>query len=142
MRALLVLAIAACTAATAAPGPAVTVANGRPGEFTIEAKAAIRLRSIGAIQGLRDGRWADVSVDLDTGYKLVQCDTKPDCLDLAAGAKLSPRPWTGMSCSSQCTHACDKNAPRPAGEYRLVVTSCDGNATFAGPSFHFDGKPR
>jgi len=148
MRALILLATVACAGATAAPSPAVAIANGKPGAFTLEAKATVKLRLVASIEALRDGKWTDVSkyADLGTGYRLVErCERKPSpptCIELAAGAKLSPVPWTGMSCSSQCNMDCDKNAPLPAGDYRLVVTTCDGAATFAGPAFRFDGRPR
>ena len=145
------LGAAACNAAEAGPPRSVSITNGQPGSFTLEAKSAVKLRTLAAIEALHDGTWSDVSkhFDLGAGYRLVaQCDTrrpaKPSataCVDLAAGAKLAPVPWSGMSCSSQCNGECDKNVPLPAGDYRLVVTTCDGATTFTGPAFHFDGRP-
>lgn len=137
---VLALAIAACTPAGADPTPAVTITNGKPGEFKLDAKSAVKLKTLASIEMLRDGKWTNVSdrFDLGDGYRLVErCDGKPGaCLDLAAGASLSPVPWTGYSCSSQCNKSCDKNVQYGEGDYRLVVTSCDGKATFTGPTFH------
>ena len=137
MRAL-VLALVACTAADADPAPAVTITNLGPGRFVIDGKA--KLRTAASIEGLRDGKWTPVSqyFDLGAGYRLVDtCSAKTsDCVELAG--TLTPVPWSGMTCSSQCNMSCRANAPLPAGDYRLVVTTCDGASTIAGPSFHFD----
>jgi hypothetical protein len=137
--------------AAAGPPPGVSITNGKPGAFVLQARTAVKLRLIASIESLRDGKWSDVSqrFDLGGGYRLVaQCESrrpgKPAadaCVELAADAKLVPVPWSGMSCSSQCNGDCDKNVPLPAGDYRLVVTTCDGATSFAGPAFHFDGKP-
>ena len=55
---------------------------------------------------------------------------------------LRPVPWTGMSCSSQCNHACDKNRWFGGGRFRFVVTSCDGKSRFEGPIFELpDTEP-
>ncbi len=147
---LLVAIGLACSGAQAGP-PALSITNGKPGVFTLAAKSAVKLRVLASIEGLRDGKWSDVSrsFDLGAGFRLVaQCDThRPEkpaaqaCVELAAGTQLVPVPWSGMSCSSQCNKLCDKNAPLPAGDYRLVVTSCDGATTYTGPAFHFDGRP-
>jgi hypothetical protein len=152
MRVFLLLVVAACTAATATPVPDISITNGKAGAFTVEARVPVKLQLRASIEALRDGKWTDVSTyfDLGAGYRLVaRCDTrrpeKPaarDCIDLAAGAKLAPVPWTGMSCSSQCNGDCDKNAPLAAGDYRLVVKTCDGATTVAGAAFHFDGRAR
>lgn len=150
MRALVMLVavvwFAACTAATAGPSPSVTITNGKPGAFMIHVRAATALRTVASIEGVRDGMWASVAARLDggDGYRLVaRCDAKPGaCITLAAGATLAPVPWSGMSCSSQCNATCDKNAPLAAGDYRLVLTSCDGKQTFTGPVFKMDGKAR
>jgi hypothetical protein len=149
MRPTFALALVAtlwAAAAPADPAPAVTIANGKPGAFTVHAPAATKLRTLAAIEGRRDGAWIDVSAGFDSGdgYRLIaRCDARPGaCVTLAAGATLAPVPWSGMSCSSQCNHTCDKNAPLAAGEYRLVLTSCDGKRTFVGPVFQMDGKDR
>ncbi len=147
----LVCGAIACNPTHAGTPPAVSITNGKPGAFTLEARSAVKLRLLASIEGLRGGTWSDVSksFDLGAGYRLVaQCETRrPEkpaaqaCIALAAGGKLAPVPWSGMSCSSQCNGDCDKNVPLPAGDYRLVVTTCDGATTFTGPAFHFDGQP-
>lgn len=146
--------VAACRIAEASPPPAVSITNGKPGAFTLEAKASVKLRVLASIEGLRDSKWVDVSTgfDLGAGYRLVaRCDgpvrapgAQPEsaCLELAIGDTLTPVPWSGMSCSSQCNSTCKKNTPLPVGDYRLVVTTCDLATTFRGPAFHLDGRPR
>ena len=110
--------------------------------FALEAKSGVKLLTVAAIEGKRDGKWTAMPVDVGDGYKLVAaCTPNPDRCNENKG-KHEPVPWTGMSCSSQCNGTCDKNAPLPAGEYRLVVRTCDGAQTIAGPSFQFDGKAR
>jgi hypothetical protein len=53
---------------------------------------------------------------------------------------LRPVAWSGMSCSSQCNHSCDKNV-RLHGHYRFVVRSCDGKTRFEGPVFELPKTP-
>jgi hypothetical protein len=143
---LLAIAASACAAAAADPADPIAITNGAPGAFTVTARVDTKLQTVAAIEALRDGKWTDVSsgFDLGTGYRLVErCGGQPArCVELAPKAKLSPVAWSGMSCSSQCNRECDKNAPLAAGDYRLVVRTCDGATSVAGPAFHFDGKPR
>jgi hypothetical protein len=123
--------------------PAVTITNSSgQGHFQIQTHEPVKLQTIATIEGLRSGKWTPISVDLGEGYKLLDhCEAKPPpCV--AVNGTLTPPPWTGMSCSSQCNDECDKNAPVSAGEYRLVVKTCDGASTITGPSFHFDGQAR
>ncbi len=139
MRCLLVL-LTACASVSADPRPPLAIANGRPGAFVLTATAAVELDTMADIEALRDGKWTVVSDNFDTtgGYLLVpRCDGTPSpCTSLAAGAKLAPVPWTGMSCSSQCNKTCRANARFPEGDYRLVVSSCEQHARIAGPAFH------
>jgi hypothetical protein len=146
--ALLLSLCVACNTAQAGP-PALSITNGKPGVFTLEAKSPIKVRVLASIESLRDNKWSDVSgsFDLGAGYRLVaKCETrrpvKPAAKDCIEITHLEPVPWSGMSCSSQCNGTCDKNGPLPAGDYRLVVTSCDGATTFTGEAFHFDGRPQ
>jgi hypothetical protein len=136
-------ALAACSPVAADPAPPVTITNVSVGKFSIEAtKSPVKLQVVADIQGLRDGKWQSMPVDAGRGYRLLSgCgDIKDTCITVAT--KIEPVPWTGMSCSSQCNKTCDKNAPLAAGDYRLVVKTCDDGKPIAGPSFHFDGKPR
>ena len=146
MTKLTLVLLAACAGAAAQPTPVIVVTNGKPGAFTIVANATTKLATLARIEAMRDGKWVDVSRGFDAGdgYRLIEaCDPKPPtCFDMAAGAKRVPVPWSGMSCSSQCNGTCDKNGPLPAGDYRLVVTTCDGTIPFTGPTFRFDGKAR
>jgi len=141
MRTLAFLALAACSAAGADPKPALTIANGKPGAFTLTANEAVKLKTVASIERKDDkGKWADISkgFDVGVGYRLIAActDKAPECVSIAAGGTLSPEPWTGYTCSSQCNGDCDKNGRYGEGDYRLVVTSCDGKATFTGPVFH------
>jgi len=52
---------------------------------------------------------------------------------------LRPVPWSGMSCSSQCTFNCNKNSFL-RGRFRFVVTSCDGKSRFEGPVFELPDR--
>jgi hypothetical protein len=139
MRLLFIFAIA-CSSASADPSPAVQIKNGKPGEFTLTASSTVELQTVASIEMLRDGKWIDISkgFDVGDGYRLIAgCGGKPDkCMTLAKGGSLSPVPWSGYSCSSQCNKTCDKNVQYGEGDYRLVVTSCDGKQTFTGPAFH------
>lgn len=141
MRALLLFAVA-CGSATAAPPPAVTITNLGPGRFALDATSAIKLKTVASLEVHRDGKWISVSdaFDVGKGYRLVATcgGTAADCVDLAAGGALVPVAWSGFDCSAQCNGTCRANAPQPAGDYRLVVTTCDGKTTFTGPAFHFD----
>ena len=141
MMKLLLLFTIACSSAVADPRPALTIANGKPGEFTLTANSAVELATVASIETLRDGKWIQISknFDLGDGYRLIAgCGGKPDkCTKLAAGGMLTPVPWSGYSCSSQCNQTCDKNVQYGEGDYRLVVTSCDGKQTFTGAAFHW-----
>lgn len=46
------------------------------------------------------------------------------CVTLAPGAELLPPDWLGTSGDVQC--ACTRCGPVEPGDYRLVVTTCDG----------------
>lgn len=52
-----------------------------------------------------------------------------------SGATFKIEPWSGMSCSSQCAAACDKNVYLGAGTYRFVATTCDGSKRIESPPF-------
>lgn len=47
------------------------------------------------------------------------------CTPLPAGGTLTPVPWTGFDCDSQCPRACRANAYMGPGRFRYVVKSCD-----------------
>lgn len=48
------------------------------------------------------------------------------CIRLPAGGKITPVPWTGFDCDSQCPRPCRANAYLGPGRFRYVVKSCDG----------------
>jgi hypothetical protein len=80
--------------------------------------------------------------NLDLGsMKLVSsCDQRLSQCVSVAERTLRPVPWSGMSCSSQCNHSCDKNV-RLYGRFRFVVRTCDGQNRFEGPVFEMP-KPQ
>ncbi len=117
--------------------PAVEIRNGPiPGSLEVLAQATVALDAELIVeQQLSDGSFETVR-NLDLGkMKLVEsCAQSVDSCVSVDEHGLRPVAWSGMSCSSQCNHACDKNV-RISGRFRFVVKSCDGKARFAGPVF-------
>ena len=116
-----------------------------PGMFEIEntSSAPVKLATAARIER-EDG--TPLALDLGNGYRLVeQCPVAepPACVEVPAGAKLRPVPWSGLSCSSQCNGNCDKNVWQGGATYRFVVKTCDGAATVASPVFAipFNSRP-
>ena len=69
----------ACAPVAAEPAPALTITNVKPGAFKLDAKSAVKLKTLASIESLRDGKWVDVSKNFDVGdgYRLVErCDAK------------------------------------------------------------------
>ena len=74
------------------------------------------------------------NLDLDSLHLLRSCgQSVRTCIEIGTNG-LSPVPWTGMSCSSQCQRTCDKNE-RLHGHFRFVVLSCDRKTRYAGSTF-------
>lgn len=66
------------------------------------------------------------------------CDKQLDagtCVSLPAKGTITPVPWTGFTCDSQCPRACRANAYLGPGVFRYVVKSCDGKRQWASPYF-------
>lgn len=71
------------------------------------------------------------SVDLSLRW---DCATAaPECVELAPGAELRPPAWLGTLGDAQCD--CERCADAPAGTYRFVVTTCDGDHRIVGDAF-------
>lgn len=96
------------------------------GEFSVEAKSAVELRTAIEVERLDGSKWDVQVADL---HLIDACPTKgttvPPCRKLAAGAIVRPPRYTGYTCSSQCAVDCDKNV-QLNGTVRYVVRSCDG----------------
>lgn len=119
----------------AADGIAVT--NLAPGVFRIDVDAPIGLRSTARLERRADGgTWSPIAnLDGGTGFRLTAaCDRPmPACLEVSPGTPLLPVPFSGMTCSSQCNAACDKNVGVGPGTFRLVVDTCDGRVATGEP---------
>ncbi len=76
--------------------------------------------------------WSAVdAVALDLRYSCA--DEAPACVTLAPGGAYLPPPWRGVLGDAQCD--CERCAPAPAGDYRIVVRSCDRAHAIAGDEF-------
>jgi hypothetical protein len=137
---MLLLAVAACDPADAAP-PALTVKNLGSGAFAVEnpTSSAVKLKTVTRLERKTDKGWEAIpngALDVGDGYRLVEsCGAAPACTELGAGKTLRPVRWTGMNCSAQCNKNCDKNSYHPDGTYRLTVETCDGKTVVSGPPF-------
>lgn len=85
-----------------------------------------------ALQRRSGEAWSDVEgTSLDLRFSCE--DAAPECVTLAPGAIYLPPPWMGLVGDAQCL--CERCAPAPAGEYRLVVRSCSRAHTVEGEPF-------
>jgi hypothetical protein len=112
----------------------------QPGAFSIRAaESPVDLAMKAIIEKKAGTAWITVTRD----YSLAeQCPIPdhPDCIHLSAGATIRPVPWTGLTCSRQCTGHCKKNAYLGPGVFRLTVFSCDRSASFHSAEFHLAPK--
>ena len=132
------IAASLCLAAIFAAPPAQVNIElpGAFGEFRLVNRGpAVRLNSVVKVQRKVDGAWQDAPVA--NLYLIQSCApaAPPECVELAAGARLKPVPWTGNSCSSQCVQNCNLDGALPAGAYRFLVTTCDRKRRFVSPQF-------
>lgn len=66
--------------------------------------------------------WSPVEgVSLDLRFSCE--DPAPECVTLAPGGIYLPPPWRGVIGDAQCD--CERCAAAPAGDYRVVVRSCN-----------------
>lgn len=96
------------------------------GEFVVEAKVVVEVRTAIEIERLDGSKWEPQVADV---LLVDACPTKgakvPPCRKLSAGQIVRPPRYTGYTCSSQCAVDCDKNG-KTQGTVRYVVRSCDG----------------
>ncbi|WP_316205807.1 hypothetical protein [Bradyrhizobium sp. SZCCHNS1012] len=124
-------------AADAGGDAAVEIHNGpRFGELELRAHGTVELASELIVEQQRDDGTFERAGDLDRdSLKLVaSCDRPPGTCVRIDERGLRPKPWSGMSCSSQCNRGCDRNFPM-YGRFRFVVMSCDGRTRFEGAVF-------
>jgi hypothetical protein len=123
--------------------PAVEVRNGsNPGSLELRVNGMVELDPELIVERqLSDGSFQPVqNLDLGSMKLVTSCDQRVGMCVRVDDRGLRPVAWSGMSCSSQCNHSCDKNV-RLHGRYRFVVRSCDGKARFEGPVFELPKTP-
>lgn len=106
-------------------GPVVVSLGPSFGEFVVEAKAAVDVRTAIEIERLDGGKWEPQVADVLLVDACPKGGKVPTCRKLSAGQIVRPPRYTGYTCSSQCAVDCDKNV-QIAGTVRYVVRSCDG----------------
>jgi hypothetical protein len=117
--------------------PAVEVRNGaNPGSLELRVHGMVELNADLIVERqLGDGSFQPIqNLDLRSMKLVTSCDQPSSTCVRVDERGLRPVAWSGMSCSSQCNHTCDKNV-RLYGRYRFVVRSCDGTTRFEGPVF-------
>jgi hypothetical protein len=62
-------------------------------------------------------------------------------LRLAHEQSLTPLPWTGGFCSSQCTEACHAEGFAPSGFYRFVIATTGQHQRFVSDRFEWSANP-
>jgi hypothetical protein len=123
---------------------AVEIRNGpTPGELELRAHGTVELASELIVEEQRDDGSFERVTDLDRdAIKLVaSCDQRPGTCVTIDERGLRPEPWSGMSCSAQCSRECDRNFPM-RGRFRFVVMSCDRATRFEGPVFEMPWPTR
>jgi hypothetical protein len=116
---------------------AIEIRNGpNPGSLELAARGAVELDpELTVEQRLSDGSFQALqNLDLGSMKLITSCDQQISTCVRVDEHGFRPVAWSGMSCSSQCNHSCDKNV-RLFGYYRFVVMSCDGKTRFEGPVF-------
>lgn len=137
------------TAAQGSPGDGANAGGGAPDGLVLRAEPAgstdvapvleargegtIRVASVVRVER-RDGeRWTDAGV---TELSLrADCERPAEgCVSLAREGSLRPPAWNGRIGRGQC--GCPTCAVAPAGDYRFVVTTCEGGHEVASRAFH------
>jgi hypothetical protein len=122
---------------------AVEVRNGpNPGSLELRVNGMVELDPELIVERqLSDGSFQPLqNLDLGSMKLVTSCDQHISMCVRVDERGLRPVAWSGMSCSSQCNHSCDKNV-RLYGRYRFVVRSCDGKTRFEGPVFGLPKTP-
>lgn len=115
----------------------VRVSNGaKPGALEIRATKPMELAPDLIVERQREDGAFEIVRNLDLGsMHLVAACSQPTKRCVRVDSRgLRPVPWSGMTCSAQCTGICDRNV-RLHGRYRFVVTTCKGHTRYEGPVF-------
>jgi hypothetical protein len=134
----ILVCLAAAVDSTAAPPSSplqVTIRNGSvPGAFIVESSGPdVELSWMVGVERFVDGKWVVEPVRITLQETCAQ--TMGACLKLARGSHVQPKPWTGLSCASQCRANCRGNVWAGPGQFRFSVRSCDGKWRVHGPPF-------
>jgi hypothetical protein len=118
----------------ATPGPstvALSLSNHGTSEVSLRAGVIVEVDSGGTFAS------APSTSTLALRY---DCAHEADgCVTLAPGAELLPPEWLGTWGDMQCV--CTRCGPVPAGNYRLVVTTCDGAHRIESNAFAMGDSP-
>lgn len=115
---------------TVAPSRHVTIATSNAGSEVVRLESQLR------VERMDDGEWEEV--DGVHGLLLrADCQApQAECVSLVPGAELYPPEWLGMLGDAQCV--CTGCGPAPAGTYRFVAHSCEGDRVYRGEPFVLD----
>lgn len=121
--------------ARARDGGGLTVVNGTG--------AAVRLQAAVGVEGLDRRGWNALPTEMNlvAACPAVEAEAPPAPVTLAPGARLSPPPWRGWSCSGQCELFCMSNAYWGTGPFRFRITTAARDATVVSAPFHMPDRP-
>jgi hypothetical protein len=102
--------------APAADGVGISIANHGAEDVSLRARVAVEVDDDGTFHAGASS--STLSLRYDCAH---EADT---CVTLAPGAELLPPSWLGTWGDAQCV--CTRCGPVDPGNYRLVVTTCDG----------------
>jgi hypothetical protein len=127
-----------------APALELQVVNDGSGSFSLHANRDLDLASRVSVERLRAQAFSAIptAIELALVEHCAPGVPAPACVHLTRGQTFTPVPWTGYSCSGQCNQECDKNIGFAPGDFRFVVTTCDGSTRFESPPFHLGPRPR
>jgi hypothetical protein len=114
----------------------IVVTNSTPaGSFEIENRGRdIDLSLAVTVQQFYRNEWKD---RLNNVKLVEQCGVLPkdNHIVLLHGQSLRPVPWTGFSCSAQCSGDCRANMYMGPDTFRFAVTEMNGKRRFYSPAF-------
>jgi hypothetical protein len=96
---------------------AMSIANHGASETSLAARVIVEVE--------HDGAFAEVPSTSALALRYDCAHEAEHCVTLAAGAELLPPDWLGTWGDMQCV--CTRCGPVEPGNYRLVVTTCDGS---------------
>jgi hypothetical protein len=122
--------ILAFVATPGVDGVSLSIANHGTSDVSLRASVAVEIESAGSFAA------APSTSTLTLRY---DCAHEADrCVTLAPGAELVPPSWLGTWGDMQCE--CTRCGPVEAGNYRLVVSTCDGAHRVESNAFAMTGR--